>query len=80
MRGQFYARLYGHDQCFTHRCGVNSPELVARQLGDIKLQSQGSYLLAGLTNPHVLYAPAPAKSAVKVDRDGPRLTVVSGGR
>jgi class 3 adenylate cyclase len=55
-------------------------ECVARQLGDIKLQSQGSYLLAGLTNPHVLYAPAPTKSAVKVDRDGPRLTVVSGGR
>lgn len=55
-------------------------ECVARQLGDIKLQSQGSYLLAGLTNPHVLYAPAPIKSAAKVERDGPRLTVVSGGR
>ena len=55
-------------------------ECVARQLGDIKLQSQGSYLLAGLTNPHILYAPAPTKTAAKAERDGPRLTVVSGGR
>ena len=55
-------------------------ECVARQLGDSKLQSQGSYLLAGLTNPHVLYAPAPKKSSVKSMKVGPTLSIVSGGR
>jgi hypothetical protein len=44
------------------------------------LQSQGSYLLAGLKNPHVLYAPSPERSYSKDDRDTPKLRVLSGGR
>lgn len=32
-------------------------ECVARQLDEQSLESQGSYLLAGLKNPHVLFAP-----------------------
>jgi adenylate cyclase len=33
-------------------------ECVARQLADLELESQGSYLLSGLKTPHVLFAPA----------------------
>lgn len=55
-------------------------EIAARQLQGINLQSQGSYLLAGLKNPHVLYAPSPERSYSKDDRDTPKLRVLSGGR
>ena len=55
-------------------------EVAARQLQGINLQSQGSYLLAGLRNPHVLYAPFPQRSSSKDDRDAPKLRVLSGGR
>lgn len=55
-------------------------EVAARQLQGINLQSQGSYLLAGLRNPHVLYAPFPDRSSSKDDRDAPKLRVLSGGR
>jgi CHASE2 domain-containing sensor protein len=54
-------------------------ECAARQLQDINLQSQGSYLLAGLKNPHTLYAPAPAPAKAG-SRDVPKLTILSGGR
>ena len=56
-------------------------ECVARQLSDQKLESQGSYLLAGLRTPHVLFAPAIAEAAVRrLRQDQVPLTVVSGGR
>ncbi|MDA9612013.1 adenylate/guanylate cyclase domain-containing protein, partial [OM182 bacterium] len=55
-------------------------EVVARQLQGISLQSQGSYLLAGLRNPHTLYAPAPERPSLRDNRDGPKLKVLSGGR
>jgi class 3 adenylate cyclase len=56
-------------------------EVIARQLQDIDLQSQGSYLLAGLRNPHTLYAPAPKRTQLsRGGRDPPALTVLSGGR
>lgn len=55
-------------------------EVVARQLQDISLQSQGSYLLAGLKNPHILYAPAPKRAQSRNGGHSPALTVLSGGR
>ena len=56
-------------------------ECVARQLSDQKLESQGSYLLAGLRTPHVLFAPALADAPVRrLRQDAIPLTVVSGGR
>jgi CHASE2 domain-containing sensor protein len=55
-------------------------ECVARQLQSTRLQSQGSYLLTGLKNPHTLYAPAPPHSRSLDDRSAPKLTVLSGGR
>ena len=56
-------------------------ECVARQLSDQKLESQGSYLLAGLRTPHVLFAPAIAEANVRrLRQDQVPLTVVSGGR
>jgi len=55
-------------------------DCAARQLTSVKLQSQGSYLLSGLINPHVLYAPAPPNLSEISTDDAPRLTVVHGGR
>ncbi|MDA9901298.1 adenylate/guanylate cyclase domain-containing protein [Gammaproteobacteria bacterium] len=58
-------------------------ECAARQLHDVKLQSQGSYLLAGLKNPHTLYAPAPSGLSLEVRRSGAdksKFKVLSGGR
>ena len=55
-------------------------ECVARQLSSEKIESQGSYLLAGLCIPHTLFSP----SADRVDRTGiapknqPELIVVGG--
>lgn len=56
-------------------------ECAARQLTDQKLESQGSYLLAGLRTPHVLFAPAVSEQPVRrLRQDQVPLTVVSGGR
>ena len=56
-------------------------ECVARQLSDISLQSQGSYLLSGLTVPHVLYAPsASAESEEPTSANQPTLKLLRGGR
>ena len=55
-------------------------ECAARQLSDWKLQSQGSYLLSGLKNPHTLFAPAPSPSSQSQDhRAQPDLKLVTGG-
>jgi adenylate cyclase len=55
-------------------------ESVARQLVDIKPESQGSYLLSGLRNPHTLYAP-PANDASARGRAAQlNLKIVSGGK
>jgi hypothetical protein len=57
-------------------------ECAARQLSDETLESQGSYLLAGLKTPHVLFAPAASDVC---DSDGaatqkvPYLRLISGG-
>lgn len=56
-------------------------ECAGRQLSDLKLESQGSYLLNGLRIPHTLYAPANCPAPVKSRHSGKsRLKVVSGGR
>lgn len=56
-------------------------ECVARQLSDMDLQSQGSYLLSGLTVPHVLYAPVQAQSIDDSDETNqPNLKLLKGGR
>lgn len=56
-------------------------ECAARQLGDLNLESQGSYLLAGLMTPHVLFAPAPeVRLQQQAKLDQPRLRVLRGGR
>lgn len=56
-------------------------ECVARQLSDMDLQSQGSYLLSGLTVPHVLYAPLPAQVIEDpAESDQPNLKLLKGGR
>lgn len=66
-------------------------ECAARQLDNETLQSQGSYLLDGLTIPHVLFAPkpeavdiAPLSELLQAREEGgdtqPRLRVLSGGR
>lgn len=56
-------------------------ECAARQLSDQKLESQGSYLLAGLRTPHVLFTPSTADSPARRSKsDSVSLTVVSGGR
>ena len=56
-------------------------ENAARQLSEQKLESQGSYLLAGLRTPHILFAPAMLDSPVRRSKSDPvPLTVVSGGR
>jgi len=57
-------------------------ECAARQLNDLSLVSQGSYLLNGLRIPHTLFAPAisePAQAKNKGDRwMPPTLKVVAG--
>ena len=61
-------------------------ECVARNLFDTKLQSQGTYLLAGLRTPHTLFAPQPSgvspASVLSAAASGgpPNLSVVSGGK
>ena len=61
-------------------------ECVARQLSDAELQSQGSYLLAGLRIPHTLFAPLkPSQASAAPNSLGkseitPNLTVLSGGK
>jgi adenylate cyclase len=56
-------------------------ECAARQLGDQKLESQGSYLLTGLRTPHVLFSPQLTDMNVRRGKsDTVSLTVVAGGR
>ena len=59
-------------------------ECAARQLNDLSLVSQGSYLLSGLRIPHTLFAPAisdsmPAKK-LSDTRTRPKLKVVAGNK
>jgi class 3 adenylate cyclase len=57
-------------------------ECAARQLSDEALESQGSYLLAGLKTPHVLFAPVASSardSDSAVSRKSPDLRLISGG-
>ena len=51
-------------------------ECAARQLGDQQLESQGSYLLSGLSIPHTLFAPVHVESRRKTERSQPELKVV----
>jgi class 3 adenylate cyclase len=53
-------------------------ECLARQLDSAGLVSQGSYLLPGLTIPHVLFAPDASDSSSSMTT--PRLSLVRGGR
>ena len=56
-------------------------ECVARQLTDLKPESQGSFLLNGLRIPHTLFAPANDESAQRRARQEQlNLKVISGGR
>ena len=66
-------------------------ERAARQLDAELLQSQGSFLLQGLTIPHVLFAPQPDETNLtsltdafgdfaSSDGSQPRLRVLAGGR
>jgi len=56
-------------------------ECAARQLADQKLESQGSYLLAGLRIPHTLFAPPLQDLATpKTRTEQPTLKVLAGGR
>jgi len=55
-------------------------ECAARQLGDYKLESQGSYLLNGLRTPHVLFSPPVSELPVRRRVDQVPLTLLSGGR
>ena len=56
-------------------------ECAARQLADLKLESQGSYLLGGLNTPHILFAPAPTQSAQRQDQQTPPdLKLVTAGQ
>ncbi|PCJ27755.1 MAG: hypothetical protein COA96_02575 [SAR86 cluster bacterium] len=53
-------------------------ECAARQLGDFKLESQGSYLLNGLRIPHTLFAPSFSESPSLPNKQGkPNLRVIS---
>jgi adenylate cyclase len=56
-------------------------ECAARQLTDLHLQSQGSYLLSGLRIPHTLFAP-PLHNIPepKARNDQPALKLLHGGR
>lgn len=56
-------------------------ECAARQLAEHGLISQGSYLLSGLRNPHILYAPPmrdPSQWSAR--NDNPPLRLLRGGR
>lgn len=56
-------------------------ECAARQLSEQGLISQGSYLLNGLRNPHILYAPSlrdPSQQSAR--NDTPSLRLLRGGR
>lgn len=56
-------------------------ECAARQLGDQRLESQGSYLLSGLRIPHVLFSPPLSDAPSRRSRpEQVSLTLVSGGR
>lgn len=56
-------------------------ECVARQLSDLKPESQGSYLLNGLRIPHTLFAPANDEATQRRARQEQlNLKVISGGR
>jgi len=55
-------------------------ECVARQIVSVPIQSQGSYLLAGLTNPHVLFAPLQENVDFGTAASAPKLTLLFGGR
>ncbi|MES3006537.1 MAG: adenylate/guanylate cyclase domain-containing protein [Pseudomonadota bacterium] len=56
-------------------------ECAARQLSDLRLESQGSYLLSGLRIPHVLFSPPLSDSASRRNRpEQVPLTLISGGR
>lgn len=56
-------------------------ECVARQLNDLKPESQGSFLLNGLRIPHTLFAPANDETAQRRARQEQlNLKVISGGR
>jgi adenylate cyclase len=57
-------------------------ECAARQLGDQALESQGSYLLAGLKTPHVLFAPAVSGASASegtASSERPDLRLINGG-
>ena len=53
-------------------------ECLARQLDQVGLESQGSYLLPGLTIPHALFAQVTSDSSDSMA--APRLSLVGGGR
>lgn len=64
-------------------------ECAARQLTDQALESQGSYLLAGLKTPHVLFAPlittltgssSDNTGAASVSHQAPDLKLIEGGQ
>jgi adenylate cyclase len=56
-------------------------ECAARQLSDQGLESQGSYLLAGLKNPHVLFALASDRNSDSAATQiSPNLRVIRGGQ
>ncbi len=56
-------------------------ECAARQLSDARLESQGSYLLAGLRIPHTLFAPPLQDPQTLKSRGGnPALKLLHGGR
>ena len=55
-------------------------ECAARQLGDYGLESQGSYMLSGLSVPHTLFAPPLNDSPTRRRHGRVGLTVISGGR
>jgi len=56
-------------------------ECAARQLAEHGLISQGSYLLNGLRNPHILYAPPMRDpSQLSARNDTPALKLLRGGR
>lgn len=56
-------------------------ECAARHLSEQKLESQGSYLLAGLSKPHVLFSPPLDSLTLRRAPSEPvTLTVLSGGK
>lgn len=55
-------------------------ECAARQLADSRLESQGSYLLAGLRIPHTLFAPPFQDPQTQKTRNNPALKLLHGGR